>query len=46
MARVLVIDDDPAILATIDIVLKRAGHDVVLANGGQQGLQLFGAGQF
>jgi CheY-like chemotaxis protein len=46
VARVLVIDDDPAILATIDIVLKREGHDVVLASGGQKGLQLFEAGQF
>jgi CheY-like chemotaxis protein len=46
VARVLVIDDDPAILATIDIVLKREGHDVVLANGGPKGLQLFGTGEF
>src|SRR5206468_1552146 len=46
VARVLAIDDDPAILAAIDIVLKRQGHDVVLASGGQKGLQLLEAGQF
>lgn len=46
MAKILLIDDDPAVRATIEIVLKRNGHDVVSAGDGRKGLQLFEAGQF
>jgi DNA-binding NtrC family response regulator len=46
VANVLVIDDDPAVRTTIEIVLKREGHNVVLANNGQKGLLLFQANQF
>jgi len=41
-----VIDDDLAVCTTIAVVLKRNRHDVILADGGQKGLQLFHAGQF
>lgn len=46
MANVLVIDDDPAVRATIEVVLKRDNHAVVLADNGRNGLQLLQAGQF
>lgn len=41
MARVLVIDDDRSIRHTIDKGLKPAGHDVVLAASGVEGLAAF-----
>lgn len=40
MANVLIIDDDPAVRATIEIVLKRDNHAVILADNGRKGLQL------
>jgi DNA-binding NtrC family response regulator len=39
MARILVIDDDAAILVTVELVLKRAGHDVVTAINAYDGLE-------
>jgi CheY-like chemotaxis protein len=46
MARILVIDDDQAVRLTIQLVLERAGHEVTLADGGRQGVQLFGDDDF
>lgn len=46
MAAILVIDDDSAVRATIEIVLKREGHEIVLAADGRKGLQLFQADRF
>jgi DNA-binding NtrC family response regulator len=46
VANVLVIDDDPAVRATMDIVLKRDRHEVVLAENGRKGLQYLQARQF
>jgi CheY-like chemotaxis protein len=46
MARVLVIDDDPAILVTVDLVLKRAGHGVVTAINAYDGLEQLERGAF
>lgn len=46
MASVLIIDDDPAVRATIEVVLKRDNHVVVLADNGRKGLQLLQSGQF
>lgn len=43
MARVLVIDDDRSIRHTIDKGLTSAGHDVVLAESGAEGLAVFGS---
>ncbi len=38
MAKILVIDDDPMMLELYQEVLTRAGHEVVLAENGTQGL--------
>ena len=38
MAKMLVIDDDPMMLELYQEVLTRAGHEVVLAENGTQGL--------
>lgn len=46
MANVLVIDDDPAVRATIEVVLKRDNHAVVLADNGRTGFQLLQSEQF
>ncbi len=39
-ARVLVIDDEPAIRDTMRMILEYEGHDVVLAGSGQEGLAI------
>jgi two-component system nitrogen regulation response regulator NtrX len=39
-ARVLVIDDEPAIRDTLRMILEYEGHEVVLAGSGQEGLTL------
>lgn len=41
MAKVLVIDDEQGIRDTLDTILSRKGYDVLLANGGRKGLELF-----
>ena len=46
MAKILVIDDDSAVLATLRLLLERAGHNVVVANDGRRGLAIFDAGDF
>ena len=46
MANFLIVDDDPAIQATVRIVLERAGHAVVVADDGSTGLAIFEAGSF
>jgi CheY-like chemotaxis protein len=46
LANILVVDDDPAVQATIRIVLERAGHSVVVAGDGRNGLAIFEAGDF
>ncbi len=46
MANILVVDDDPAVQATIKIVLERAGHGVVVAGDGRKGLAIFAAEAF
>lgn len=38
MPRILVVDDDPMVGATIEILLQRQGFDVALADGGETGL--------
>lgn len=44
MAKILIVDDDPAVRATIRILLERAGHSVVVAGDGRNGLAMFEAG--
>jgi CheY-like chemotaxis protein len=41
MARILVIDDEPCIRDLLDTLLTRKGYDVILADGGQKGLEVF-----
>jgi CheY-like chemotaxis protein len=41
MAKILVIDDDRGIRHLIDIVLRHKGYNVLLAENGQRGLELF-----
>jgi CheY-like chemotaxis protein len=41
MAKVLVIDDEQGIRSLLDTLLRRKGYDVVLAESGRKGLELF-----
>ncbi|GGF05673.1 response regulator [Aliidongia dinghuensis] len=41
MARILIIDDDPAIRALLSGILEAGGHSVVTARDGQAGLTAF-----
>jgi CheY-like chemotaxis protein len=46
VAKILVVDDDSAVRATIQLLLERAGHEVVVASDGRKGLTIFEAGNF
>jgi CheY-like chemotaxis protein len=46
LARILVVDDDSAVQATIRLILERAGHSVVVAGDGRKGLAIFESGNF
>ena len=41
MAKILVIDDEPVVRALLEILLSEQGYDVVLADGGWKGLDLY-----
>jgi DNA-binding NtrC family response regulator len=41
MAKILVIDDEPGIRDLLDTLPSRKGYDVVLAENGRKGLELF-----
>ena len=41
MAKVLVIDDQPNVRALLDMLLRSKGYDVILADNGRTGLQLY-----
>jgi DNA-binding NtrC family response regulator len=41
MSKILVIDDEPGIRSLLDTLLSRKGYDVILAEGGRKGLELF-----
>jgi DNA-binding NtrC family response regulator len=41
MAKILVIDDEPGIRNLLDVLLSRKGYEVVLADHGTKGLELF-----
>jgi DNA-binding response OmpR family regulator len=43
MARILIIDDDPAMRRMVARTLAGSGHDIVEANDGEEGLNLFRA---
>jgi DNA-binding response OmpR family regulator len=42
MSRILVIDDEDSVRKPLKTVLTRKGHDVLLADGGQKGIDVFG----
>lgn len=44
--KVLVIDDEPAILFTLKRILEHAGYEVCTAQSGPEGLSLFRQGQW
>jgi CheY-like chemotaxis protein len=46
LAKILVVDDDVAVQATVRLLLERAGHSVVVASDGRQGIATFEAGEF
>jgi len=46
LARILIVDDDIAVQATIRLLLERAGHSVVVAGDGRRALAIFEAGEF
>jgi len=46
MRRVLVVDDDPMVCATIEVFLQRQGFEVTLADGGEQGLSALESSTF
>lgn len=41
MARILIIDDDPELLAAVLLLLERRGHETVRAENGKLGLAVF-----
>jgi diguanylate cyclase (GGDEF)-like protein/PAS domain S-box-containing protein len=45
-ARILVVDDEPRLLASLRHLLRIAGHDVVIANGGEAAIGLLASEQF
>jgi len=44
MGKILVIDDQPNVRALLDMLLRQKGYDVVLADNGWKGLQLYRQG--
>jgi CheY-like chemotaxis protein len=46
VAKILIVDDDDAVRATIRILLERAGHSVTVASDGRKGLAAFETGDF
>ena len=38
--RILVVDDEPAVITVLETLLAAAGHDVVSARGGEEGLRV------
>jgi CheY-like chemotaxis protein len=46
LARILIIDDDRAVQATIRLLLEGAGHSVVVASDGRNGIAIFESEEF
>jgi len=46
VAKILIVDDDSAVQATIRLILERAGHSVDTASDGRKGLALFETSDF
>jgi CheY-like chemotaxis protein len=43
MARILVVDDEPDIRVLMRMMLEKAGHEVVEAGSGEEGLRMLGS---
>jgi DNA-binding response OmpR family regulator len=41
MARILIVDDEPSVLESIEQVLKMEGHKVIQAGGGSEAIRSF-----
>ena len=41
MAKILIIDDQPNVRALLDVLLRQQGYEVVLAENGWKGLELY-----
>ena len=39
--RILIVDDDPLVLQTLQAILEAEGHSVTASSGGQEGLDAF-----
>jgi CheY-like chemotaxis protein len=46
VAKILIVDDDSGVRATIKLLLQRVGHSVVVASDGHKGLTAFEAEDF
>jgi CheY-like chemotaxis protein len=46
LAKILVVDDEPAVQTTIRLLLERAGHSIEVAGDGEKGLAAFAKGNF
>ena len=40
MAKILVIDDDPALVSSVKELLEMEGHEVITAASGEEGLDM------
>jgi CheY-like chemotaxis protein len=40
MTKIMVVDDEPDILAMVEMILNRKGYETVLAEGGEEALKL------
>ena len=43
MARILIAEDEPSIVASLEFLLKNAGHEVFVARDGEEALRLVAA---
>ncbi len=46
MRRILLIDDDPAVSAAMQLILENEGYSVTLAGSGEEGLKLLASSEF
>jgi CheY-like chemotaxis protein len=46
VAKILIVDDDSGVRATVKLLLERVGHCVVVASDGRKGLAVFESGDF
>jgi CheY-like chemotaxis protein len=46
LAKILIVDDDIAVLAVLRLLLERDGHEIVVASDGLSSLQIFESGNF